>query len=76
MTESEQLVELIKKTLAKSQTKVIGLKDLHTKATDAGVDYVYSDDLFDDVCRLLRDENIIAYVQGRGIFMHLRILDK
>lgn len=75
MTESEQLVELIKKISSKSTTKVIGLRDLHTKASDAGIEYDYSEDLFDDVCRLLRDENIIAYVQGKGIFMHLRIVE-
>jgi len=51
------------------------LRDLHSKASDAGIDYDYSEDLFDDVCRLLRDENIIAYVQGKGVFMHLKILE-
>jgi predicted NodU family carbamoyl transferase len=75
MTESEQLAELIKKIVNRSKSKVIGLRDLHTKAADAGITYDYSEDLFDDVCRLLRDENIVAYVQGRGIFMHLRIVD-
>jgi predicted NodU family carbamoyl transferase len=75
MTESEQLVELIKKILSKSNSKVIGLRDLHSKATDVGIVYDYSEDLFDDVCRRLREENIIAYVQGRGIFMHLRIVE-
>lgn len=75
MTESEQLVELIKKIVNKNKTKVIGLRDLHSKAVDAGISYDYSENLFDDVCRLLRDENIIAYIQGRGIFMHLRIIE-
>lgn len=75
MDESQQIVELVKKILSKSQTKVIGLRDLHSKAIDAGIDYVYSDDLFEDVCRLLREENVIAYVQGRGIFIHLRIVE-
>lgn len=75
MTESEQLVELVKKILSKNKTKVIGLRDLHSKASGAGIDYDYSEDLFDDVCRRLRDENIIAYVQGKGIFMHLRIVE-
>jgi predicted NodU family carbamoyl transferase len=75
MTESEQLVELIKKIINKNKSKVIGLRDLHAKAADSGFDYDYSEDLFDEVCRLLRDENIIAYVQGKGIFMHLRIVE-
>lgn len=75
MNEAQQIVELIKKILNKTNTKVIGLTDLHTKASESGIDYIYSDELFEDVCRLLRDENVIAYIQGRGIFLHLRIVE-
>lgn len=75
MTESQQLVELVKKILTKKKTKVIGLIDLHSKASKSGLTYDYSEDLFDEVCRQLREENIIAYVQGKGIFMHLRIVE-
>jgi len=75
MAEPEQLVDLIKKIATKNKTNVIGLRDLYTKASDIGIEYDYSEDLFDDVCRLLREENIIAYVQGKGIFMHLRIVE-
>lgn len=75
MTQPEQLVELVKKIVTKNKTKVIGLRDLHSKAVDIGIDYDYSEELFDEVCRQLREENIIAYVQGKGIFMHLRIVE-
>lgn len=75
MAQPEQLVELVKKIINKNKTKVIGLRELHSKAADVGVEYDYSEDLFDEVCRQLREENIIAYVQGKGIFMHLRIVE-
>jgi len=75
MTESQQLAELVKKIVNSTNTKVIGLRDLHSKASKAGLAYDYSEDLFDEVCLLLREENIITYVKGKGIFMHLRIIE-
>jgi hypothetical protein len=63
----EELVEIIKA----ANKKVIGIEDLERKASlsrNALTDY-----LIEDLCRLLRQEGIIAYPQGRGVFKHLRI---
>lgn len=63
----EQLVEIIKA----ANKKVIGIYDLERWA---GLSRNSLDDnLIQDLCRSLRQEGIIAYPQGKGLFRHLRI---
>lgn len=65
----EQLVEAIKS----SGKKVYGIHDLERKLSlkkDS-----LTDDVLAEVCRQLRDEYVIAYIQGKGIFKHIRVVD-
>jgi len=66
----EELVEIIKA----ANKKVIGIHDLERKA---GLSRnTLDDNLLQELCRMLRQEGIIAYAQGQGIFKHLRIIDR
>ena len=66
----EELVEIIKT----ANKKIIGIYDLERKA---GLSRnILDDNLIEDLCRLLRQEGIIAYPQGKGVFKHLRVVDR
>lgn len=65
----EQLVEAI----TSGGKKIYGVHDLERKL-DLQKDSL-SDDILAEVCRQLRDEHVIAYIQGKGIFKHIRITE-
>lgn len=66
----DELVEIIKA----ANKKIIGIHDLERKAQLSR--NLLDDNLIEDLCRLLRQEGIIAYAQGKCVFKHLRIVDK
>ena len=70
-----QLIELVKKILSKNKTKVIGIEDLGRSAQKADIKVFLDEDNVAELCFRLREENIIARPQGRGIFRHIRIVE-
>lgn len=66
----EQLLEVIKA----GNQKVYGIHDLERKLNIQKNSL--TDEILSEVCRQLRDEYIICYIQGKGIFKHIRIIDK
>jgi hypothetical protein len=70
----DQLIELVKKILLKKKTKVIGIEDLGRSAQKADIKVFLDEDNVAELFRL-REENIIARPQGRGIFRHIRIVE-
>lgn len=65
----DALIEIIKQR----KTKVIGIHDLE-RAASLPKDYL-DDDSLAELCRQLREEHVIAYVQGKGLFKHIRITE-
>lgn len=65
----EQLIEIIKQ----HKYKVFGIHDLERAANlpKNSLD----DDSLAELCRQLREEHVIAYVQGKGLFKHIRITE-
>ena len=63
----EALIEIIKQC----NSKVIGIHDL-ARAANLPKDSL-NDDTLAELCRQLREEHVIAYIQGKGLFKHIRI---
>jgi len=71
----DQLIQLVIKILKKSSTKVIGIRDLQNAAIKSGIDISVDDENVGELCFRLREEGVIAHVQGKGVFQHIRIVD-
>lgn len=67
----DRVVRLIVNIL--KEKKVVGVRDLEMSARKAGVEIVLDKDNVSELCFRLREENVIAHPQGRGIFRHIRI---
>lgn len=65
----EQLIEIIKQ----HKCKVIGIHDLERAANLSKKSL--DDDTLAELCRQLRKEHVIAYIQGNGLFKHIRITE-
>lgn len=68
-----RLVRLVANIL--STQKVIGVRDLQASADKLGIQITLDQDTVSELCFRLRDENIIARPQGKGIFLHIRVID-
>lgn len=75
VTKLDELIELVIEILNKEKTKVIGIRDLQSKAGKKGFVFSFDDENIKELCSKLREREIIAYVQGKGIFKHIRIID-
>lgn len=68
-----RLVRLVANTL--NNQKVIGVRDLQMSLDKLGIRVILDEDTISELCFRLRDENIIARPQGKGIFFHIRVID-
>lgn len=57
------------------EKKVIGTRDLEMSAKKVDIEITLDDDTVAELCFRLREEGVIAYPQGRGIFRHIRIVE-
>ena len=71
----DELIQLVINLLNKEKTKVIGIKDLESKAKKNGFVFSFDDESIKELCLHLREKEIIAYIQGKGVFKHIRIVD-
>jgi hypothetical protein len=65
----EELIQIIKN----SNGKIFGIKDLERKI---GKPNYLTEEVLSELCRQLRDEYVICYVQGKGIFQHIRVVQR
>ena len=68
-----RLVRLVANTL--NNQKVLGVRDLQMSLDKLGIRVILDEDTISELCFRLRDENIIARPQGKGIFFHIRVID-
>ena len=51
------------------------IKDLESKDKKNGFVFSFDDESIKELCLHLREKEIIAYIQGKGVFKHIRIVD-
>lgn len=75
ITKLDEIIELIIKILNKEKTKVIGIRDLQSKAKKNGFVFSFDDENIKELCSKLREKEVIAYIQGNGVFKHIKIVE-